>query len=314
MHSLATDMHSLTLVHTTIYNSSRTLVFKIVYLFCLALCFQNASAEGGGGEVLQGFASILAAGAPAVVAGIQAGAEVDITRTNANAQIAMTNIQADVSRYQAKTQAEVSMFESLTAWGINRQNNEGQTERLQMMLRQQAYERQLARESEIEKRKIELEYNRQRIALAYREQDARYKAEMAKINAANVLAGTESPFQQTSSSLTTTPVGQTASVATAATNPAQNRALASVSGRKVLDRISQIGARSLASGSTRAVRKKGVSDLASFQATVQPSRAIASNVAGFTRHVRRDLSSQGFASHTSGRSEGVFRVGRPIAP
>lgn len=288
--------------------------------------FLSPAARAEIAEVGAAAAGIISSISGPVIAGIQASADKSIAATNAAATLATTQIQSDTAKYLAETQAEVALYQAETAKEINLINNNGQTERLGMQLAELRAAREDAMASEREKRRIEYEYNQQRIALAWKQADDNYKLAQATLKAQLTQAGLISGFktQDSSSGLTVTKtlggqrVGPTAPVFTSGGNAVvargsngnllfsgalaprsetSMRLLASIAGGSVVNRAGTrkpsselASAPMLASGSTRLMRNRAAtvsSPLTQFRA------ALAENPTPSIPHSRGAVSTPG---------------------
>jgi len=187
-----------------------------------AECEEEGGRQGAdAGAILMGLAAIMAAVAPMVVASIQANADKDIAKTNANAQIKMTEITAETQKQANEIAQNVALTQSATAQGVAAMNNQGVTDRLQMQLAELSSARNDARQAEEERRRLDQEYNAQRLALA--EKQSQQNLDLAKETLAAQLseAGLRSGFSSsTNTGLETT---KTASgLATTNANPLTN--------------------------------------------------------------------------------------------
>ncbi len=182
---------------------------------------EEGKREGGqAAAILMALAAIMAAVAPMVVASIQANADKDIAKTNANAQIKMTEITADTQKQANAIAQNVALTQSATAQGVAAMNNAGVTDRLQLQLAELRSARTDARTAEEERRKLDQEYNGQRLALA--EKQSKQNLDLAKETLAAQLseAGLRSGFSSsTNSGLETT---KTASSGASNQNPVTN--------------------------------------------------------------------------------------------
>lgn len=140
-------------------------------------------------EILMGVAAIITAIAPMVVAGIQASADVSIAKINADTTMKTAQLQADTSKYLANTQKDVALKQAQISQDISEQNNDAQTQRLNMQLVELRTAREDAQRSENEKRRIEQDYNRERIELAKKQAEDNLKLAKATLNSNLVQAG-----------------------------------------------------------------------------------------------------------------------------
>lgn len=194
-----------------------------------ALVVENAQAGGDGcdeeqggskaAEILMAIAMIIAAIAPMVVASIQAEADKAIARINAETTIKTTQIQADTSKYLANVQKDVALRQAQIAQDISKQNNDGQSQRLNMQLAELRSARDDARKSEQEKRAIEQKYNQDRIALAQKQADDNVKLAKQTLNANLTQAGlvTGATAKNSTNALSVAKTGLPTSTATAST-------------------------------------------------------------------------------------------------
>ncbi len=195
--------------------------------FAHAECDGGCGDKGGGGgqaiaQILMGVAAIIAAIAPMVVAGIQAEAEKDIARTQAMAQIEMTNISANTSKFISDQNTKVTLEQTATAERINRLNQDGVSQRLDMQLAELRSAREDAAQREKDRLAEEKRLNEERIALAKKQADDNLKLARQSLNAQLTQAGLTSGFGNSRNSTTggltsTTLAGQVAAQSTAGT-------------------------------------------------------------------------------------------------
>lgn len=196
--------------------------------------------EGGGGgggskaaEILMAIAAIIAAIAPMVVASIQAEADKAIAKINADTTIKTAQMQADTSKFLANVQKDVALQQAAISQQITKQNNDAQSQRLNMQLAELRSAREDAKQAEKEKRQIELQYNQERIALAKKQADDNVKLAKQTLNANLTQAGLVSGVtsKNSSNSLSVSKAGLSTSTpqSGAATNPALAGRIASTS-------------------------------------------------------------------------------------
>jgi len=193
-------------------------------------CDGSCGDKGGGGgqaiaQILMGVAAIIADIAPMVVAGIQAEAEKDIARTQAMAQIEMTNISAATSKFISDQNTKVTLEQTATAERINRLNQDGVSQRLDMQLAELRSAREDAAQREKDRLAEEKRLNEERIALAKKQADDNLKLARQSLNAQLTQAGLTSGFGNSRNSSTggltsTTLAGQVAAQSTAGTSVA----------------------------------------------------------------------------------------------
>ncbi len=159
----------------------------------------KADCQGGQGEgeqsgskaaeILMAIAMIIAAIAPMVVASIQANADKAIAKINADTTLKTAQMQADTSRFLANTQKDVALQQSAISQQIAKQNNDAQSQRLNMQLAELRSAREDAQKAEQEKRQIEMKYNQDRIDLAKKQADDNVKLAKETLNANLTQAG-----------------------------------------------------------------------------------------------------------------------------
>lgn len=295
----------------------------------LVLALLSAPKAYAEADALMGTAAIIGAASSGVVAGIQAGADVAVTKTNADAQLKMTQITADNSKYLADSQERNSFFQTMMAQTINSQNNKAQTDRLMLMLQEQAAARNQQYQLKAEDRAEDYRFKMMQMQLAQKQSDDDYKLGLLKLEASKVQAGMSSGFKNVTSNLTSSGVngGMTtlasnagakanlstrpnASLATSTTSlramsPMRRRILASIGTKRIKPvegNLLPYGA--LSQGSTRAARQKGNSDLMDFQNSI--ASAGTSVAANGYRHVSR-VQDESSSSHSSGIRDGISR-------
>lgn len=245
-----------------------------------------AFGEGGGADALFGLAAITSAASSAVVPAIQAAAGVSIANTNANASVQQAQIAADVSKYQAASVERTTMMQNMAALNINYENNRGQTDRLMLMLQEQAAARNQAYALKQDELREEYRLKRMELELADRQREENYKLAVMQMEAQRVAAGYATGFTKVETGLTTVAANRSTSNASNSTTSYNTGLLrgAARGATRVADRL--LGFGFAGQGSTRAVRQK-VSDLSAFQASVSPARSIASDE-GLRRHKMRE--------------------------
>ncbi len=198
---------------------------------------QGGGKGGGGGQqaaqILMGIAAIMASIAPMIVAGIQADAEKEIAATQAKAQIEMTNISANTSKFISNQNTEVTLQQTAAAERINRLNQDGVSQRLDMQLAELRNAREDAGQREKDRLAEEQRLNGQRIALAQKQADDNLKLARQSLNAQLTQAGLTSGFGNSRNSgnglTSTTLAGNVGTTATKGTTSSASTATASTS-------------------------------------------------------------------------------------
>jgi len=190
----------------------------------------GGGSEGGSkaAEILMAIAAIIAAIAPMIVASIQAEADKAIAKINADTTIKTAQMQSDTSKFLANVQKDVALQQAQISQQITKQNNDAQSQRLNMQLAELRSAREDAKQAEQEKRQIELQYNQERIALAKKQADDNVKLAKQTLNANLTQAGLVSGVtsKNSSNSLTVAKAGLTS---TPQSGSATNSALAAQS-------------------------------------------------------------------------------------
>lgn len=160
---------------------------------------ENNENGGKAAEALFAMAAIIGAGAPMVVASIQANADKQIAKTNQQTAIATTQISADTSKYLAENQKAISEAQMATTQQISAMNNNETTKRLNLQLAELRAAREDNNKIQREKRDIEFKLNQERITLAQRQADDNVKLAKAALSAQISQAGLSQGLATTSS-------------------------------------------------------------------------------------------------------------------